>query len=77
MVKTRELAQDQVIGWLREGLSQLQGLVLSFLLFGEVLLPSHPSFISLFILVCFEFEFDLDHFSLTYTSIGIRAKAFK
>ena len=30
MVKTRELAQDQVIEWLREGLSQLQGLVLSF-----------------------------------------------
>ena len=70
MVKTRELAQDQVIEWLREGLCQLQGLVLSFFLFGEVLLPSHPSFISVFILVCFEFEFDLDHFPPTYTSIG-------
>jgi len=37
-------------------------------LLGEVLLPSHPSFISLFISVCFEFEFDLDHFPPTYTS---------
>jgi len=80
-VKTREFAQDQVLEWLREGLSQVQGLVYPFVLFCYCS-SIHLNLSSIFTFLWFDscldlFEFDLVHLPPTYTSIGIRAKAFK
>jgi len=57
LVKTRGFAQDQVLEWLREGLSQVQGLVYPLFSFVIVFIPSQSIFHFLFTLVQVLFEF--------------------
>ena len=80
-MKTRGFGQDQVLEWLREGLSQGEGLVYRSVLFCYCS-SIHHNISSIFTLLWFDscldlFEFDLVDLPPTYTSIGIRAKAFK
>ena len=77
LVKTRGFFQDQVLEWLREGLSQVKGLVYPLFTFVIVFIPSHSIFHFLFILVQFLFGFIWVWFGSlppTYTSGTLRVR---